>query len=790
MKTIFKTLVLVVCFFMTASLSALAGGGGTTWYFSKVTAKATPTGSGLVYVSKSKTTPASNKFSESSEEITDSESQDHPYYLFVSPSEGRKFDGWFTDPGCSQRAQTTRDGNAYVYNVHAESTNSNARDEFNLYAKFSEIVNLYNSRLTVHSVGAPDCLVNVAGGKFGTEVTASILNSPDTEHSYVVSVSDNNPGNCTFEGWYSDVACTKLVSTSMTYTYLVRTSSVDADAPTHYHLYAKFKAQDLFQLRNSSFEEWETVNGSGEEPLYWSSFATATGSMAGSVKNNDQLKKEAAESYDGNYCARISARNVIFGIIAQGNMTTGCINGGSMTATDANGNYNYTNEGDAGQAMRFGGRPDAMKVWVKSSCAGTVKIAAYLHEKGYFQDPVEGNKDRQVAMVGSATLTPESNNLTWTEYTVPFEYTSNKNPYYALVSFATNSTPGKGNASDVMYVDKVTMVYNSELTSATFDGAKVTFNNGAASVKGGYDPKVLKLTSNGAGAIIATDYDDATRVLTITVKGQDYTFNPTNVHVYTIQFSEAAVDIEEPDVPEGPIFAINFDEDATPTRNDRQVTYISLTTEDGNMQTFSIEPGKVYTDLTNEAVFVVEENTEVSGEIGYNGDWMHGYFYIDLDHDYQLSCNAYDQDQSGTELLSYSFWSGDLYSDTQGYNSLGELFTDNARNTVIDKNRIALPVFTAPGAGEYKVRFKVDWNSVEPGGNTNPEQDFLTNGGFIVDAILRVKPDPAGIHQILVERALPTFDLQGRRVYPELQSKGVMNAKHGLYIQNGKKVIR
>lgn len=782
MKSFFKTLALVVCFFMTASLSALAGGGGTTYFYSKVKAAASPTASGLVYVSTSKNTPASSNYNSSSENTIDSESQDHTYYLFVSPNEGRKFDGWFTDPGCSQRAQTTREGNAYVYSVHAESTNGNARDEFNLYAKFSEIVNLYNSRLTVHTVGAPDCMVNVAGGKYGTEVTASVLNSPDTEHSYVVTVSENIPGNCSFEGWYSDANCTKLVSTALNYTHLVRTTSVDADAPMEFHLYAKFEAQDLFQLRNSSFEEWENVNGDGEEPLNWSSFATATGSMSGTVKNNQQLTKNSSDSYDGQYCARVSARNVIFGIIAQGNMTTGCINGGSMTATDANGNYNYTNEGDAGQAMRFGGRPDAMKVWVKSSCAGNIKIAAYLHEKGYFQDPVEGNRDWQVPMVASAILSPESNNLTWTEYTVPFEYVSKKNPYYALVSFATNNTPGKGAAGDYMFVDKVTMVYNSELTSALFDGAQVSFNNGAASVKGGYDPKVLKLTSNGAGAIIATDYDAATRVLTITVKGQDYAFNPTNIHTYTIQFSEDAVDIEEPDVPEGPIFSVNFDEDADVNNvHGRQVTYITLTTEDGNMQTFGVEPGKVYNDLTNEAVFVVEENTEVSGEIGYDGDWMHGYFYIDLDHDYQLFCNLYDQDQTDTELFSYSFWSGDLYDDARGYNSLGDLLTDDARDTVVDKNRIALPAFTAPAAGEYKVRFKVDWNSVEPGGNTNPEQDFLANGGFIVDAVLRVKPDPAGIHEILVERTLPTFDLQGRRV---------VNAKKGLYIQNGKKVIR
>lgn len=60
-------------------------------------------------------------------------------------------------------------------------------------------------------------------------------------------------------------------------------------------------------------------------------------------------------------------------------------------------------------------------------------------EKGYFQDPVNGNVAKQVPLVAAPEAAPESNDLTWTEYTVPFVYASEADPYYALVSFATSN---------------------------------------------------------------------------------------------------------------------------------------------------------------------------------------------------------------------------------------------------------------------------------------------------------------------------------------------------------------
>ena len=232
-------------------------------------------------------------------------------------------------------------------------------------------------------------------------------------------------------------------------------------------------------------------------------------------------------------------------------------------------------------------------------------------------------------------------------------------------------------------------------------------------------------------------------------------------------------------VPHTWVFPIGFDENAEAQRADRQITYIALTEDGQDEQKFFVPADKVYYNATDEALFTCEPGAQMSGVIGYNGTWMHGYFYIDVNHDGKLSYAIDQVDQSGTDVFSYSFWSGDLTYEDNGYNSLGQELSGSSRNTV-SNNRIALPAFQAPTTvGLYNVRFKVDWNSVEPGGST--AQSIIANGGYIVDAQLQVG-NPDGIAPIVTTTtAQPLYDLQGRRV---------QRTAHGIFIQGGRKVIR
>lgn len=303
-------------------------------------------------------------------------------------------------------------------------------------------------------------------------------------------------------------------------------------------------ASAQYQVTNSNFEQWESVDG-GEEPVHWSSFLTASGSMASSVKAEQLVKStDTRPGTTGNYSAKITARSVLGIAIAQGNMTTGQINGGSMTASDANGNYNWTNTGNADHNMPFTGRPDALRVWVKyygkSSSYPYGKISAFLHGNGYYQDPNTGNTGQLVEKIAEARKGDFTSTNGWVEMTVPFVYSSNNRPSYALISFSTNVTPGQGTENDYMFIDDMELLYYSELASATYNGAAITFNGTAASVNGGYNEKLVKLTSNGVGATIEQSFDENTYLLTVTVKGDNISVDATNYHTYTIQFTGIA----------------------------------------------------------------------------------------------------------------------------------------------------------------------------------------------------------------------------------------------------------
>ena len=200
------------------------------------------------------------------------------------------------------------------------------------------------------------------------------------------------------------------------------------------------------------------------------------------------------------------------------------------------------------------------------------------------------------------------------------------------------------------------------------------------------------------------------------------------------------------DQPEKPKedYAINFEKDAKQTHASRYSTSVSLTV---NGQAQTIEFGKTmngYEDLTAQS-FTVTPGAEVTPAIGYVGEWMHGYVYVDLNNDKQFSFNADSDDQTGTEVVSYSFYSAS--NGSTGLNSKGETVSNNC-------NVNPLPSFTAPAEeGTYRIRFKVDWNSVDAGGCVVSGNNILNNGGGIYDATLVVKDVTNGIDSINAEAA-------------------------------------
>ena len=205
--------------------------------------------------------------------------------------------------------------------------------------------------------------------------------------------------------------------------------------------------------------------------------------------------------------------------------------------------------------------------------------------------------------------------------------------------------------------------------------------------------------------------------------------------------------VDTPDQPKDD-YAVNFDKDANSTHSSRALNSFSLQQTGKEKQTKSVKTSKAaYEDHTADEPFTVEAGSELTASFDYTGEWMHSFVYIDFDNDGKFSYKEGQWDQTGTDLVAFSFYSLDSNpkNDASGYNSVGDELTGDARNTY------AAPSFKAPAkAGEYRIRFKFDWNCILPGGSSS----ILSDGGGVWDATLKVvEPVVNGISTINAEVA-------------------------------------
>ena len=179
-------------------------------------------------------------------------------------------------------------------------------------------------------------------------------------------------------------------------------------------------------------------------------------------------------------------------------------------------------------------------------------------------------------------------------------------------------------------------------------------------------------------------------------------------------------------------YTVNFDKTAYHSRNDRVLSSFSLQQTGKDKQTVNVFASRAaYEDHTS-SVFNVEAGSELTASFNYSGQWMNGYVYIDRDNDGEFSYKEGQWDQAGTDLVAYSFYTtlaNPKVNDGNGYNSTGASVSGD------DRSNVNPPSFTAPTEpGTYRIRFKIDWNCILPGGSNN----ILSDGGGVWDATLNV----------------------------------------------------
>lgn len=301
-------------------------------------------------------------------------------------------------------------------------------------------------------------------------------------------------------------------------------------------------AQGVYQIPNSDFENWV----SGKEPGNgWNSFESALGDAAGAGKGFAPNPEKVA-GYNSNAAVRLISKEAGFMWFkekANGNLTTGRVNMGAMSPNDPS-NHNYTDLSSSSHSLQFAGTPDAVSCMAKFKSGGSPNGRGQfiLHDKYGYKDPETSNEagyeNHKIAL--AAIVIPETSD--WKYFEAKFDYTGNVAPVgeqYMLASFTTNPTPG-GSINDELIIDDVRLIYYSELASLNYDGQDY-FQKGNTNytIDALYDESKLTCTSNGRGATIEKSYyDEASAVLTITVKGNDVSVNPSNVHTYKVQFAK------------------------------------------------------------------------------------------------------------------------------------------------------------------------------------------------------------------------------------------------------------
>lgn len=261
---------------------------------------------------------------------------------------------------------------------------------------------------------------------------------------------------------------------------------------------------DNYQLPNSGFEEYRTESiyqadliGGGdpvlvnvEEPLNWHSFASATGDYAAAANAFSNPHTYSANivrpGNTGKKSILLTSASV-FGIPANGTITTGRMQAGAMIATDTKNcaflstdSTSTDSHGDPFYAL-IGGTPDSIAVWVKFKQQTPVAdhpyatISAAITDGTYYQDPQDKEYTNVVATAKDAKIA--SNDFAWQRIVVPFTYNDNDVKAKAmLVTISTNADPGQGSAADSLYVDDISLIYNVDKPTVTVNGHAVTLD--------------------------------------------------------------------------------------------------------------------------------------------------------------------------------------------------------------------------------------------------------------------------------------------------------------------------
>lgn len=319
------------------------------------------------------------------------------------------------------------------------------------------------------------------------------------------------------------------------------------------------------QIPNSNFEAFHkeeyhnsenpALDKVADEPNHWHSFLSATGDFA-EAQNAFSNGVHTASSNDvrpgtsGKSSILVKATTV-FGIIANGTITTGRMNAGAMFATDPNNHafLDITNKdkdanGDPFYAL-LGAQPDSVSVWVKFKQATPqaehpyATINAVITDGTRYQDPEDKAYTNVVAKATDTKIAAEDK---WVRLAIPFDYAkyaANKAGTKAiLVTISTNADPGQGSDGDELYVDDLELVYTPKLQGIKVFGNAVDNFDPATTeytIKVPQDPTISDVTPVAVNGFTTLAYvNKSKKTVTVVVYSEDLKQSASYTVKYTI----------------------------------------------------------------------------------------------------------------------------------------------------------------------------------------------------------------------------------------------------------------
>ena len=234
---------------------------------------------------------------------------------------------------------------------------------------------------------------------------------------------------------------------------------------------ASLFAQYGTQFDNRGFENWTTRNTeSCNEPEHWHAGGTATGTFSGFLSSQIEESSQIRPGSNGSKSVRIYPTKIL-GITANGNMTNGRMNAGSMSATGTD-NYHYTQRSNSTFNTEISTVPDSLAVWVcfrSESSTQNASIHAAVHGDYDFKFYADGTEGIYYYLVASAKqsftrTTTDNGDMVWKRISVPFVQDGICTEVrYILLTLATNELAGQGSDKDDMFIDDILLIYNPSL---------------------------------------------------------------------------------------------------------------------------------------------------------------------------------------------------------------------------------------------------------------------------------------------------------------------------------------